>query len=130
MKITTVGAWQCSVWFSQEREKGALISEPLIKERVLILNKLTNGEESFVTSTGWLDRFKKYHGIYQFTAEQLTSDNAAAAKYLSTFADMISGENYSLQQIYNADETGLNFKALPSKSLAARGKKNPSGFWF
>lgn len=118
------------VWFSQEREKGTPISGPLIKEKALKLNKLMNGDESFVASTGWLDRFKKRHGIRQLaiTGEQLSSDNAAAAEYLSTFADMIAAGNYSPQQIYNADETGLNFKALPSKSLAAKEEKNAPGF--
>ena len=44
------------------------------------------------------------------------------------FADLISSENYSPQQVYNADETGLNFKALPTKSLASKEESSAPGF--
>lgn len=118
------------LWFSQEREKGTPINGPLIKEKALHLNRLMNGDESFTASTGWLDRFKKRHGIRQLTitGERLSSDEAAACEYVNTFTDMILAENYSPQQIYNADETGLNFKSLPSKSLAAKEELTAPGF--
>ncbi len=35
--------------------------------------------------------------------------------------------NYLLDQIYNAGETGLNFKMLPSKTLASRNEPDPPG---
>lgn len=118
------------VWFSQEREKGIPISGPLIKEKALQLNELMNGEKSFSASTGWLDRFKKRHGIRQLavTGERLSSNEAAATEYLNKFSNLIAAGNYSPQQIYNADETGLNFKALPKKSLAAKQEANAPGF--
>lgn len=117
------------VWFSQEREKGVPISGPLIKEKALQLNELMNGDKSFSASTGWLDRFKKRHGIRQLaiTGERLSSNEAAATEYFNTFAGLITAGNYSPQQIYNADETGLNFKALPKKSLAAKDETNAPG---
>lgn len=36
--------------------------------------------------------------------------------------------NYSPQQIYNADETSLNFRALPTKSLASEQETRALGF--
>ncbi|XP_046662996.1 jerky protein homolog-like [Homalodisca vitripennis] len=37
-------------------------------------------------------------------------------------------EGYSLDLVYNADETGLNWKALPRKSLASKREKAAPGF--
>lgn len=35
---------------------------------------------------------------------------------------------FTRDQIYNADETGLNFKALPTKTLVSLSKKYAPGF--
>ena len=36
-------------------------------------------------------------------------------------------EGYELEDIYNADETGIFFQALPTKSLAVRGEQCSGG---
>ena len=41
----------------------------------------------------------------------------------------IISENYKIEDIFNADETGL-FKALPNKSLVEKSKKNPGLKYF
>lgn len=89
-----------------------------------------NGDESFTASNGWLNRWKMRHGIRQLTitGEQLSSDNAAAQAYLDEFSNIISEGGYSPQQVYNADETGLNFKALPNKTLASQQENRAPGF--
>lgn len=118
------------LWFTQEREKGIPISGPLVKEKSLQLNKLMNGDPSFSASCGFLDRWKKRHGIRQLTisGEKLSADNEAAADFLKEFKDLVSSQNYTPQQVYNADETGLNFKALPTRSLASEEEKSAPGF--
>lgn len=63
------------------------------------------------------------------TGKRLSTDEAAASEYIGKCADMIAAENYSPQQFYNADETDLNIKALPSKSQAAKELSGP-GFKF
>ncbi|GFW28229.1 uncharacterized protein TNCV_4499591 [Trichonephila clavipes] len=79
-----------------------------------------------IASIGWLDRWKKRHGVRQLTitGEKLSSDFDAAKEYVTTFANLIAEGNYSPQQIYDADETGLNFRALPKKSLASQEEKS------
>ncbi|XP_054259801.1 jerky protein homolog-like [Macrosteles quadrilineatus] len=118
------------LWFSQERERGTPLSGPIVQEKAIQLNNLLNGDSSFTASTGWFDRWKKRHGIRQLTVtgEQLSSDQAAAQEYLASFDNLISEGNYSPQQIYNADETGLNFRALPTKSLASKSESRAPGF--
>uniref|UniRef100_A0A1B6FS75 HTH CENPB-type domain-containing protein n=1 Tax=Cuerna arida TaxID=1464854 RepID=A0A1B6FS75_9HEMI len=116
------------LWFSQERQKGIPITGPLIKEKALLLNTLMGGDPSFLASCGFLDRWKKRHGIRQLTVtgKKMSADSNAAAEYLQEFKEITS--SYSPQQVYNADETGLNFKALPTKSLASREEKSAPGF--
>lgn len=118
------------LWFVQEREKETPLSGPIVQEKALQLNNLMKGDEEFVASTGWLDRWKKRHGIRQLTitGEQLSSDNAAAQMYIDEFDSLIIEGGYSPQQVYNADETGLNFKALPNKSLASEQEARAPGF--
>lgn len=117
------------LWFSQERQKGVPISGPLIQEKALQLNRLMNGELCFSASNGWLDRWKKRHGVRQLSicGEKLSADTASAEEYIKEFAEIVSSQNYSPQQIYNADETGLNFKALPTKSLASQEESSAPG---
>lgn len=119
------------MWFSQERQKGTPLSGPLIQEKAIHLNKLINGDESsFMASSGWLDRWKRRHGVRQLTitGEKLSADLIAGQEYVEKLNKLIMEENYSPQQIYNADETGLNFKALPNKSLASREESSAPGF--
>lgn len=118
------------LWFTQEREKGVPIGGPLIQEKALQLNKKLNGDPTFTASNGWLDRWKKRHGVRQLTVtgEKLSADCAAADKFVDEFVDLIASENISPQQVYNADESGLNFKALPTKSLASKEELSAPGF--
>ena len=101
-------------WFLQERLRGTPISGPMIQEKAIHMNKLMDKDPKFIASNGWLDRWKKRHGIRQLTisGESLSSDQPAAAAYITEFSDFISSENYSPLQVYNCDETGFNWKAL------------------
>ena len=86
-------------------------------------NKRLNGDESnFKASTGWLDRFKKHHGISQVsvTGEIQSADSEAAQSYSEKLQQSITDGGYSPQQMYNADERGLYYKMLPGKTLAVK----------
>ena len=73
---------------------------------------------------------EKKYGIPEFLVmgEQSSADHVAAAEYISEFADVVAAGNYSPQELYNANETGLNFKALPKKNLPSKKEKNAPGF--
>ncbi|XP_049840398.1 jerky protein homolog-like [Schistocerca gregaria] len=82
------------------------------------------------TTLSFLDLWKKRHGIRQvtITGEKLSADNEAAANYLQEFKDLVFSQNCSPQQVYNAGETRLNFKAFSIKSLASQEEKSAPGF--
>ncbi|GFT38174.1 uncharacterized protein TNCV_4052591 [Trichonephila clavipes] len=75
-----------------ERQRGPPFSGPIIQEKAIQLNKLMNGDASFSASIGWLDRWKKRHGVRQLTntGEKLSSDFDAAKEYVTTFANLIA----------------------------------------
>ena len=86
---------------------------PLIGLMVMKQARKYNGELNIEGeceySEGWLQKFKKYHGIkyLKICGEKASADYDAAKCYIDKFAEMASDENLSPEQIYNADETAL-----------------------
>uniref|UniRef100_UPI00398EFE75 jerky protein homolog n=1 Tax=Pristiophorus japonicus TaxID=55135 RepID=UPI00398EFE75 len=96
----------------------------LKSKRQLGLKASATGQE------GWLTRFKHRPGIRQLdvTGETKSADNEAAQNYSRTFAEMVQEKKLTADQIYNANETGLLWKCLPTAMLAAAGEKEAVGF--
>uniref|UniRef100_A0A1B6HFM7 HTH CENPB-type domain-containing protein n=1 Tax=Homalodisca liturata TaxID=320908 RepID=A0A1B6HFM7_9HEMI len=119
------------VWFCAERERGLPVSGPIIQEKAIKLNKqLPDCVPNFTASQGWLDRWKKWHGIRQLsiTGESLSGDNSTADDYKNKFLDFVKEENLTADQIYNADETGLFYRMLQNKTLASKTEKYAKGY--
>ncbi|MFS1564416.1 MAG: hypothetical protein ACL7AX_13685 [Candidatus Arsenophonus phytopathogenicus] len=118
------------IWFMQERRKGTPISGPILKEKALMLHsKIENGGE-FTASEGWLTRWKHRHGInyLSVSGEKLSADTAAASSFTDHFAKIIQEECLQPEQVYNIDETGVNFKKLPKKTFVSASEKSAPGF--
>lgn len=110
------------VWFVQKRSEGIPLSGPLICEKALFFNSKLNGDANFKASAGWLHNFKSRHGIRELNieGEKLSAASAeAVAEYRTKFLELIEENGLSRDQVYNADETGLNYKAIPTKTLAS-----------
>ena len=77
--------------------------------------------ENFKASTGWLAGFKKRFGI---KAKAICGESGAVNKETvnhwleNTLQDII--KDYSLDCIYNVDETALYYNLLPSRTLAEK----------
>ena len=52
--------------------------------------------------------------------EKLSSDKEAADEFVSSFS---KDQKFSMDQIFNCDETGLYFRLLPQQTLAASFEK-------
>lgn len=85
------------------------------------------GVAGFKASTGWIRNFKNRHGIRELdiAGEKLYADSEAANKFVDSFKK--NTENYDPDLVYNADETGLNWKALPRKTLASKREQSAPG---
>ncbi|XP_006011116.1 jerky protein homolog-like [Latimeria chalumnae] len=109
-------------WFVQERAVGTPISGPIVKAQAEKFCKELNGENNFAASQGWLDRFKRRHGISQvkISGEIRSADSEAANTFSNEFKAYLEEEGFTEEQVYNADESGLYFKMLPHTTLAAK----------
>ena len=51
--------------------------------------------------------------------EKLSSDSQSIEGYLKDVKILVESEGYTRDQIYDCDESGLLWKALPTKTLAS-----------
>lgn len=117
------------IWLRQMREKSAIISGPLIKEQASKFAQLLN-IPNFEPSNGWISRWKGRNSIKYKTiqGEKAAANNTSASFWVKTILPGLI-QDYAPNEVYNADETGLFFKALPSGSLVFKEEK-PSGVKF
>jgi len=110
-------------WLQRARELNLSISGPLIQEAARdFAEKL--GKTTFATSNGWLDCFKQRHQIVHklLSGESVSADLAGAQVFTLQIKDICMG--HEPENIFNADETALFFRALPNKSLVLKYKKS------
>ena len=83
----------------------------------------------FKASSGWLSSFKKRHGIHSLTTqgERMSANVAVIETYVKSLCVEIEQKVLCAEQIYNADETALYWKALPRKTLVAAFEKAAAG---
>ncbi|KRY38986.1 Jerky -like protein-like [Trichinella spiralis] len=126
MKKTSNSALDSAIymWFLQKRA----LDEPIQEKALAFSTKL--GIDNFVVSSGWLRNLKSWHGIRELKihGEKLSADSERAEKFKCTLNDLINKERYSLDFVYNADETGLIWKCLPNTSLVSMTEKTANGF--
>ncbi|CAF2766906.1 unnamed protein product [Rotaria sp. Silwood2] len=106
-------------WFVAQRSKTIPISGPLLQERARQIRQELGGPnaDDFKASNGWLEKFRKRHGIQYRTicGESAAVDLTTVDEWKKRLSTII--DKYDPNDIYNADETGLFFKALPNRSL-------------
>ena len=73
----------------------------------------------FTASAGWLWRFCRCHNIRQpaLQGEKLSADEPPAESFIPEFQKFVKKFDYSLDQVFKCDESGLYYKCLPQKSL-------------
>jgi hypothetical protein len=76
------------------------------------------GTSDFKISSSWLKKFKSRHGIRELNIEGeiLSCNSKSAEKFKEIFLNMIKREGYTKNDVYNADETGINWKASRQES--------------
>ena len=82
----------------------------------------------FKASNGWFHKFKQHHGIYVLfiQCEKLSSDVQVSEEFVTMAAGFLLW-GYTLNDIFNADEFGMFWKALPSRTSATEEEKFASG---
>jgi hypothetical protein len=108
-------------WFVQRRSLGVPLSGPILIQKALQMNTKMNRNPEFKASVGWLGKFKQRHGIRQLSSggEIMSANSECVKGYCEQLISQISTLGLSREQVYNCDESGLNWKALPTKKTLA-----------
>lgn len=106
-------------WFQQARNLNVPVSNSILQEKSINL-ALQLGVDNFSPTIGWLTRWKNRNNIvFKKTCEEKKdADFEAAENYLNNF---IASSNYAPNDIYNADETGLYYRALTNSTFDFKG---------
>ena len=102
-------------WFTKARSRNFVITGPILQEKA---RELANdkGLTTFKASNGWLESFRKRYGAKSSKLSGMAAEMEDWKLRLSRLC-----EGYSLDNIFNADETGLFYRTLPTRSLVANG---------
>ena len=113
-------------WFQRVRAMNTPISGPMIQQQALDFAKHVN-KPDFKASNGWLNRFKSRHNIGSaiLSGERASVDQDTVDSWRERLPGII--KDFSPKDIYNMDETGLFFRALPDKTLTVRGSDCAGG---
>lgn len=110
-------------WFEVRRSENIAISGPLLQSKAEELSKGLQGDD-FKCSRGWLERFKVRHNINagKISGEAGDVNKEAVQTWLEDKWPSIA-QNYSCDDIFNGDETGLFYKMTPDRTLKFKGEK-------
>ena len=116
-------------WFCAQRADGVPLSGPMIQTQALQISAQLNPdapEGSFLASRGWLQKWQRRHGVrsVQIAGEARSADLAAAEEFLPRLQALVEEEDYSPEQVFNADETALYWRMTPGRTLAQRSDPN------
>ncbi|XP_053145989.1 tigger transposable element-derived protein 1-like [Hemicordylus capensis] len=131
-----------SLWIEDQTQKNVPLSGPVIREKALQLYRrfaaesgqaaATPGgtESGFQASRGWFERFKRRYSLHnvKLSGEVAAVDHEAAERYPVEFQRLIESGGYRPEQVFNAAETGLFWKRMPSRSFISKEERTALGF--
>ncbi|GFY09330.1 tigger transposable element-derived protein 1 [Trichonephila clavipes] len=84
--------------------------------------------KEFSASKGWLTGFLKRNALLniKITGESATADEGAAKIFPEELVKIIEDGDYSTDQVFNADETGLYWKKLPNRTYITKDENTAS----
>lgn len=92
-------------------------------------HKLLGRCDTFKASEGWLWRWKAHRRIFciSLEGESTVCDSKAAEKFLEILLEVTEDDEYTDEQLYSCDETALDYKLFPDKSLDVKSVPNKAG---
>ncbi|GFY31831.1 tigger transposable element-derived protein 1 [Trichonephila clavipes] len=127
-----------AIWIEEQVQRRIPVSGYLIQEKVLQFYKSMKQSEpstsssqagkEFSASKTWLTGFLKRNALHniKITGESVTADEGAVKIFPEELAKIIEDGDYSADQVFNADETGLYWKKLPNRTYITKDEKTAS----
>lgn len=103
---------------------------PLLQEKALQFSKQIEGENiDFTASDRWLDQWKKRFVVQHLTikGEALSRDKDGIPDK-SKFFNLLNKEGISGEQLYNCDETIMNYRKLLNNTLPSKKEAAAPGY--
>ena len=118
------------MWFQARRSEGNAVSGPALIDEAKQPKGDLGIEEECNFSVGWIHNFKERHGIRRLKVqgERNSADHKAAENFSQEFLCLIREHKVSPEQVYNADETALCWRCLPTSTLSTYTEKEAVGF--
>ncbi|KAH9119452.1 hypothetical protein LEN26_007955 [Aphanomyces euteiches] len=119
---------QLAQWVHSMRKDGVPVTPSMI--RIMAHESAVEAgldDSVFSASWSWLKGFKKRHNLSWRSRTRMGQDTQGDGEaVLSEFASRIAGlvRDHDIDIIYNADQTGVNYEYLPTRTLNPRGDKS------
>jgi hypothetical protein len=124
-----------TLWFENELHKKQPVDLARFHRKALAiygdLTKDITNPEPFNASRGWFERYKKranLHGVVKMSGGAASANSEAASTFIADFKEIVEEGGYLPQQIFNADETGLFWKRMPTRTYISMEEKSIPGF--
>jgi hypothetical protein len=109
------------LWVESVTTGGVILTDSLIKEKArFFANAFNIQEDKLIFSNGWLDSFKRRNNIrrYRIHGESGSAPIASLPEERMKLRQLLS--RYTLDKIYNIDETGLYYRMSPNQTLSTK----------
>lgn len=116
-------------WFLHQRANHVPISSEILRQKARNFYENITGKSDFLASSGWLDKFRQRHGIrfLKVCGERLSSNVDAVLPFKQEFMKIVKEMDLHEDQIYNADESAIFWRALPTGTLVSQDEKSAPG---
>ena len=121
------------VWIDAKQLSGDSIFEIIICEKAKRLyhdhkqDSPGTSEQSneFKASRGWFNQFKQRSGIHSVVrhGKAASADKDAAEKFIGEFKNFVKSEEFTPDQVFNCDKTGLFWKKMPKRTYITEEEK-------
>ena len=117
--------WQ---WYCMATSRNLFPDGPLLMEKAKkISHHLGHPDGSFKASNGWLESWKKRYNIKQVVVSEESGD--VSGDTISSWRERLPEivDSYSPSDVWNIDETGCFWRALPEKGFGRKGQECKGG---
>lgn len=119
------------MWFLMQRKKFIPVSQVWMRQKAESFHKELCQKENcnFKASVGYVQKFRHRHGIrvLAVTGEKLSSNTNGIEEFMAQLIKIYHDNKFTLHHLYNADESGLMWKDIPSETLVLNQEKEAPG---